>query len=139
MPKDFLVKGEDKAWPVVFETFTNGALRIGGTLNAQSATFACVNPPQGKAGWHWPRNPHVFSREALAAGQMFVGWTDGAGPDKPVGMAWPKEKPSVAYAPGYAVLPCVWTRETPVLYPLRLELDEAGVRVLEAALESLGL
>jgi hypothetical protein len=131
MPKDFLVKGEDKAWPVPLERFQSGTLRA---VGGEERTF--VRTPEGPAGWQWPRNPFTFTPEAVSQGTTLATWSC-AGESKTVGLAWPKEKPRVAYVPGYAVTPYLWTDETPSLSPLRLELDAAGTKVIEAALAAL--
>lgn len=131
MPKDFLVTGEDKAWPAPLERFQSGTLRA---VDGEERKF--VRAPEGPAGWQWPRNPFAFTPEAVCQGTTLATWSC-AGESKTVGLAWPKEKPRVAYVPGYAVTPYLWTDETPSLAPLRLELDAAGVGVLGAALRVL--
>lgn len=129
MPKDFLVRGADQSWPVPQAEFRAGALRgVGGEERM------LVRSPDGPAGWHWPRNPFAFAPACAEIVRPLLTWR-GAGEEHVVGAAWPKEHPTVAYLPTYAVAPYIWTQETPALAPLRLELDAAGANVLEAALE----
>lgn len=134
LPKDFMVKGEDKSWPAPMEQFSKGWLNVGERWGPR---FKCEKPPVGAAGWHWPSNPNVFTDGAVKTGVGLVGWHDGFNRTKPVGLAWPKDRPKVAYVPGYAVMPFIWTLENPSLYPLRLELDAAGTAVLELALDTI--
>jgi hypothetical protein len=129
LPKDFMAKGDDKAWPVPMERFRLGSLGVAGDIG-----WKLRRPLEGQAGWQWPRNPFAFTQEAVSQGAPLVELSCD-GQSETVGLAWPKEKPSVAYVPGYAVMPYVWTSETPALSPLRLELDAAGTRAIEAALK----
>ena len=131
MPKDFLVKGDGNAWPVPLGKFRSGKLSVAG-----GAEWSLAHSPEGSAGWHWPSNPFFFTQDAVSQGVPLARWS-GEGQSKCVGLAWPKGKPSVAYLPTYAVSPYVWTVEPPTLAPLRLDLDAAGVAVLEAAMEAL--
>ncbi len=131
MPAEFMVKGADKAWPVPLKDFRAGTL---GT--AVGAERQLARSPEGQAGWHWPTGPYAFTPEGVSRGRVVLTWR-GAGEEKVVGAAWPKERPSVAYLPTYAVSPYLWTPEAPSLTPLGLELDAAGAEALTAALDAL--
>ncbi len=130
LPKEFMAKGADTTWPIAIADFRAGTLGA-----ARGAARHLIRSPEGKAGWHWPSGSYVFSPEAVAGMRVVLTWL-GVGEAKVVGAAWPKERPSVAYLPTYAVSPYLWTQETPELFPLRLELDAAGVEAVEAALEA---
>jgi hypothetical protein len=130
MPKDFLVKGGDRSWPVPLEK-----LRAGGLFAVGGTERTLARAPEGQAGWHWPSNPYAVAAECAGGERTLLAWR-GAGEERIVGAAWPKGRPSVSYLPSYAVVPYFWTRETPALAPLRLELDQAGTELVKAALES---
>jgi len=92
--------------------------------------------PCFRAGWHIPSNVTYFKPEAASALRLLATLYDGERP-LPVGGAWPKAAPEVAYLPVYAVYPFLWTRETPVLVPLELGLDAQGLDSLAAAFAAL--
>ena len=133
MPKELLVKGENKNWPETLASFGEGELVVCGD---KGKTFPCQRLPEGKAGWQWPTNPYVFGAGTETSGVAFAMWRKGEQKEV-IGLAWPKGKPSMAYVPGYAVVPYIWTKETPSLSSLLLELDAAGANVLETALNVL--
>jgi hypothetical protein len=131
LPQDFMVKGTDKVWPVPLEDFRAGTL---GT--DRNAVRGLARSPEGTAGWQWPSGPYVFAPAAVKHMRVVLTWR-GVGEANVVGAAWPKERPTMAYLPTYAVSPYLWTSEAPTLSPLRLELDAAGAESVGAALEAL--
>jgi hypothetical protein len=97
-----------------------------------------AHTPNFQAGWQIPSNVTFFSQ---AAGEWMLPLatvSDGASA-LPVGGAWPKRAPTVAYLPTYALYPYLWTGEAPPLVPFELELDSLGRQALDAALSMLGV
>jgi len=130
MPKALWVKGGDRSWPVPVAAF-----RAGGLHAAGGAERTLARAPEGQAGWHWPSCPYAVAAECAGDVRTLLAWR-GAGEERIVGAAWPKERPSASYLPSYAVVPYFWTQETPSFAPLRLELDQAGTELVKTALES---
>jgi len=93
--------------------------------------------PNFKAGWQTPSNTTIFRPEALAFVKPLAELNDG-GRSIPVGAAWPKVRPTVAYLPTYTAFPYLWTKEVPDLFPFRLGLDSQGTDALETALDAVG-
>lgn len=104
----------------------------GRLLLPKGASFTCLRPPKGGAGWYWdqlgfnyllPETLPEGAREELAfvtkeGVRTTVGYTVG----------------NRTFLPSFALYPFVFTDEKPQLNPVRIELDSAGAAILESVL-----
>ncbi|HRR33847.1 MAG TPA: hypothetical protein P5026_07110 [Kiritimatiellia bacterium] len=109
------------------------------TLSLQAGAWPrrrLVRDPCFEAGWHIPSNTTLFMSDATTWVTPLVTLFDRETPHV-VGAAWPKDAPTVAYLPTYAVYPFLWTDAKPSLVPLSLDLDAQGFEGLDLAFAAL--